>query len=261
MSCAAKKAMSRPGRKDAFVARYATKGKNTGKDNNFFGHKHTKDTIQKLSKMDKSHLKTASFKKKMSQVTAGPRNPMYGKTCFDIWKSKYGEKEAQEKLKKTKAKLSNAFSGSNNPMYGKPSPQGAGCGWSGWYKNWYFRSLKELSYVIKIIEPTGRQWEGGESLHIKYTSWDGRERTYSPDFIVGNDVVEVKPCRLASSLTVRLKQKAAEEYCRQNNLSYIITDVKSLTDDEIRCLHQNGTIVFIDRYEKMYKLKYQSDHL
>ena len=33
-------------------------------------------------------------------------------------------------------------------MYGRFSPRGSGNGWSGWYKEWYFRSLLELSYMI-----------------------------------------------------------------------------------------------------------------
>ncbi len=38
--------------------------------------------------------------------------------------------------------------GEGNNMYGRPSPQGSGNGWSGWYKERYFRSLRELMFLI-----------------------------------------------------------------------------------------------------------------
>ena len=47
--------------------------------------------------------------------------------------------------------MSASMSGEQNPMFGKQTPTGAGNGWSGWYKDWYFRSLGELSYVVNVL--------------------------------------------------------------------------------------------------------------
>ncbi|MBR4316812.1 MAG: hypothetical protein IKP65_07630 [Alphaproteobacteria bacterium] len=41
-----------------------------------------------------------------------------------------------------KKKYSEKSKGKNNPMYGKPAPKGSGNGVSGWYKGWFFRSLR-----------------------------------------------------------------------------------------------------------------------
>jgi len=46
-------------------------------------------------------------------------NPMFHTNLFNIWKEKYGEKEALNKIKDFKEKISITSSGKNNSMYGK----------------------------------------------------------------------------------------------------------------------------------------------
>ena len=148
--------------------------------------------------------------------------------------------------------------GKNNPMYGKPSPLGSGNGWSGWYKEWYFRSIKELSYVILVIEKNGWEWISAEKgLSIKYINYEGTPRTYRADFLIENKIlIEVKPKKLMGTINNKLKEKAAIEFCENNGYEYRIVDVKSLSKEQIISLYDSGKIKFIKRYEeKMKELK------
>lgn len=225
-----------------------------GSGNPFYGKKHSDETKEKISKVDKAYTKTAEFKEKSARH--GKKNGMYGKSIYNVWVDKYGKEEANSRMVKLKKKRSINASGKNNPMYGKPSPQGSGNGWSGWYKGWFFRSLKELSYVINIIEAKKLNWRTAETkdLRIKYIDYKGDERTYLADFLVEEkELIEVKPIRLKASLTVRLKQAAAEIFCKKMGFIYKIEDVDILKDEEIKELHIKKKIVFTKRYEKKYK--------
>ena len=111
-------------------------------------------------------------------------------------------------------------SGKNNPMYGKPSPQGSGNGWKGWYKGFFFRSLREACFMIRMDEE-GKEWKSGESISIPY-EFEGKSRTYHPDFIIGNKIIEIKPKRLINSSLILAKTKAAKNFCSQNGYEYEI---------------------------------------
>ena len=62
----------------------------------------------------------------------------------------YEQYYGPDKAKEIKSKL--GMFGPDNPQYGKPANYDSGAGWSGWYKNWYFRSIYELSFMINYIE-------------------------------------------------------------------------------------------------------------
>ncbi len=257
-SCAAQVTQNRPDVKEkrAIYSIYLKEAM-IGKGNPFFGRKHSKDTIAKIQKnRDKRTFKTKEFKDKMSKVTSGRNNPMYGRTYYDVWVEKYGKEEADKKMAILSKKKSLQTSGKNNPMYGKPSPQGSGNGWSGWYKDWFFRSIKELSYMINVIEVGDLKWRTAETndLAIKYISHDGNERTYRADFLIDEKtLVEVKPKKLMETpLNVR-KKEAAVKFCKKNNYEYSITDVKLLDINDMVSLYDNKQIKFTKRYEEKYK--------
>ena len=162
-SCAAKIVQNDPVHKEK-QAQYRRETYK-GEGNPFYGKKHTKETIAKIQKnRDLSPFKTKKFKDKMSLVTSGDKNGMYGRNVYGIWVEKYGEEEANKRMARAKIKWSKASSGKNNPMYGKPTPNGSGNGWSGWYKGWFFRSIKELSYMINIIE--ARNYNGEQQRQM-----------------------------------------------------------------------------------------------
>ena len=228
-----------------------------GAGNPFYGKKHSQEAKDKIGSIDRSYTKTKEFKDK--SVRVGTDNGMYGKSVYGVWVKKYGEKEANKKEKELNKKRSVNAKGKNNLMYGKLTPQGAGNGWSGWYKGWFFRSLRELSYMVKEIEEKNKQWRTAETkdLRMKYIDYKGDERTYIADFLVEEkDLIEVKPEKLRSSLIVRLKAEAARKFCKEKGLTYKIESIKILTKEKIRKLHDNKMIKFTDRYEKMYNEKY-----
>jgi hypothetical protein len=231
----------------------------TGDKNPFYGKKHTKETIEKQSKIKigKKHGKETI--KKMKLLFGGDKNPMYGKPLYNIWLDKYGVDVANEKMLSYKEKHSNNMKGDKNPMYGKPSPNGSGNGWSGWYNGWYFRSIRELTYMVKIIERFNLKWVSGESnkYKIEYIDYKGNKRNYFPDFIINEKyVIECKPKKMWNSDSVIRKTEAALRYCKKNGLIYKKIDIGTLTNLEIKSLYENGDIKFLPRYEKKYNERF-----
>lgn len=217
------------------------------------GKKYTEEELfrhrERMKKVDRSYLKTEDRRKKISNMNSGKNNPMFGKTVYEVWIKKYGKEEADKKmlLKISKQKQNN--SGSGNPMYGKASPNGSGNGWKGWYKNFFFRSLRELTYMLQL-EENGIIWKSAESIRIPYICPLGKNKTYSPDFLVDNKLIEIKPIRLQKSPLVLAKKYAAEKYCSTNNLIYKIVDVKIDSDLINKYI---GDIKFMGNYEEKYK--------
>lgn len=223
-----------------------------GKNNGFYGKNHTETTKQKIkdnNKKNKDVWKTEEFRQKMSKVTSGSNNPNYGVSNYSRWLEKYGKIEADKRLQEYKEKQSKLNSGESNPMYGKPSPKGSGVGWKGWYKNHFFRSLRELTFMLEM-EENKIQWKSAESIRIKYKCPLGNNRTYSPDFLVGNRLIEIKPVRLQESPSVLLKTEAGKRYCEENNLLFEIVDVDI---DSVLIDKYMSDIKFTDNYKEKYK--------
>lgn len=257
-SCAAKKRIEMYG---STITKLNEDVRNGRRKNGFFGKSHSVETIQKLKETDKSYTKTPEFRKKISNVTQGESNPMYGKNFYMIWVEKYGKDIADEKLQTYKKNMSKKNVGESNPMYGKPAPVGSGNGWSGWYKNWYFRSLLELSYMINVIERFNIEWESAEkkSLTVEYTNCLGNKRTYQADFLLNKKyLVEIKPKRLRNTADNLLKKEAANNFCLKNNLIYKVTSCQALTNDELKNLIETKKIILTKRYYEKYKDTFSS---
>jgi len=235
-----------------------------GKDNFNKMHNKMKSGEIKYGFAGKNHSEES--KKRISESTSlaylegrldisGKSNPMYGKSNPSPFKGKsLDDIHGKDKAALIRKKLSIASSGKNNAMYGKPSPMGSGNGWSGWYKGWYFRSIKELSYMVLVIERFNIPWENGElkKYEISYTI-NGKNRTYRPDFILNYKyMIECKPKSLWNSYEVSIKTKAAIDFCEKNGLVYKLIDPIKLSDDDIKTLRLNNSIKFLDRYEKKF---------
>ena len=193
----------------------------------------------------------------MSNATSGKNNPMYGKTVYNSWLTKYGKKIADEKLINLKKKISKSTSGKNNPMYGKSSPKGSGNGWSGWYKNFYFRSLLELSYLINVIERFKFKWISAEKkkYRIKYKDSNNVEKTYVADFILNDKyMIEIKPKKLMKTKSNLEKFSAAKRFCKDNDLIFKVIEPKKLDKKIIDNLYKNNLIKFIKKYDERYKI-------
>jgi hypothetical protein len=227
------------------------KGQGAGIANPFYGHKHTDETRAKFKKRDLSYRQEDWYRELMSKATAGDKNPMAGRSVYEVWVEKYGKEEADKRKAAWLVKQKANSTGERNPMYGKPSPQGSGVGWKGWYRGLFFRSLKELSYMVDLDEQKV-VWVSGESLSIPYIDPLGTKRTYRPDFLVGLRMVEIKPTKLKASRVVRLKQAAAETYCVEHGLLYEMVDPKLLAEVQIKALREAGLVKFTERYEAKF---------
>lgn len=77
--------------------------------------KHSKKTKEKIrnSHIGKKH--SDESKKKMSEShlnkNTGDKNPMYGKSIYEVWVEKYGREEADNREKKRREKLSKSLKG------------------------------------------------------------------------------------------------------------------------------------------------------
>jgi hypothetical protein len=202
---------------------------------------------------------------KIAKHSRGSKNNMFGKNyqthgLIKFAKSLLGKTNKEiygdEKSLNIKDKLSKASSGENNPMYGKPSPKGSGNGWAGWYKGWYFRSLRELSFMINVIERFKFNWRSAEkaNLKIKYLDYKRNSKTYMADFLInGKYLVEIKPKKLHGSDLTQRKAKAAMEFCNNNGLKYKLLDSSILSKEKIIELIKTNQIKFIKRYEQRVK--------
>lgn len=183
----------------------------------------------------------------------GEKNPMSGKTVYDIWLMKHGKEEADKRNEEASVRKSIASRGSNNSMYGKPAPHGSGGGWSGWYKDWFFRSLLELSYVIGVLEKEGHKWISLDTdfrYKIQY-EFGGVVRTYRADFLVDDKImVEVKPLRLMNTPQNIAKRKAAEKFCNKHGFEYRVVDIRLLDTTMIKQLWTDKIIKFSSKWEK-----------
>ncbi|MFW6129632.1 MAG: NUMOD3 domain-containing DNA-binding protein [Atribacterota bacterium] len=107
------------------------KEKYRGENNPFFGKKHsdrTKNHLKTQRAKNNYIYKTLDFADKISKVTSGKNNPMYGRNCYDVWVNKYGEDVARRKQAELNQKRSNNAKGSKNSMFGKTAPKGSGGG-------------------------------------------------------------------------------------------------------------------------------------
>lgn len=225
-----------------------------GKKNSFYGKKHKNESKIKMAS-DRSFMQTIEYKKKMSKVMTG-RN--LGINIYDIWVQSYGKEEADIKLENLKKKRSLNAIGCKNPMYGKPSPHGSGNGWSGWYKDWYFRSIKELSYMINVIEKQKLSWRSAEitDYKIPYLDFNNQLRNYYADFIINEiKLVEIKPVRLHNTPLVMLKKQAAEKFCLKKGMTYELLDIKPVSYEELYILHRKKELVFLKKYEEKFLSK------
>ena len=241
--------------------------------NHFFGTKKQIYCPDCLHKLASKHFKRdgnggiiqkRTQEERIEQIRHGIiKNPMYGRSVYSVWLEKYGKEEADRRNKEMQRKKSEKSSGKNNPMYGKPAPKGSGNGISGWYKGWYFRSLRELSYMVNVIEKEGHEWRSLDNtpdFRIKYLDKDGHERSYCPDFLIDNKiVVEIKPERLQQLDLVVRKQNAAIMYCKTRNLVHIITDVEILDFSIIEKMVNDGVVRLTDKSLKKFN-QYQRKH-
>jgi hypothetical protein len=234
--------------------------KHRGNASPFFGKHHSEKTKKLLRDLRKDEtydekFRTNEYREKQRQGSIGKNNPMHGKNLHDVWVEKYGKEIADQKQLELNKKRSIQMKGKGNNMYGKPSPNKAGKGISGRYKDFYFRSLRELYYIITYLEPNNLPIISAErkDLQIPYTNYDGAERTYRADFLVGNTLVEVKPKKLKDTPLIKLKEEAAKKFCEEHNMIYKIEYIEIVDYSKINDLYKNGLITIDDKKKKNFE--------
>jgi hypothetical protein len=183
---------------------------------------------------ENADAKMEEFRKKISAVTAGEKNPMHGRNDqiqtlvnrnrarLGVTNSQfYGEKKAAE----ISRKISSATAGEKNPAYGKVYARG-GRSVKGYYKGKFFRSLLEYSFM-KHLESTGFSLDDidYECFIVPWVNEEGTNRTYRPDFYnpASKTVYEVKQSYALSSCN--LKHEAAQSYFDDRGLTFkVVTE-------------------------------------
>jgi len=214
-----------------------------------------KRALKNNANCDKCAMASEKYIDTQRNGSLGKNNPMHGKSLHDVWVEKYGKDIADQKQLELNKKRSVQMKGKRNNMYGKPSPSKTGKGISGRYKDFYFRSLRELYYIITYLEPNNLPIISAErkDLEVPYTNYDGAERTYRADFLVGNTLVEVKPKSLKDTPLIKLKEEAAKKFCEERNMIYEIEYIEISDYSKINDLYKNGLITIDEKKKEKFE--------
>lgn len=224
----------------------------TGKDSPNYGKSISDEQKEKISKSLKLTFSSGEYFQKRSEYAKKNSWMMKDANIHNFWIEKYGIEEADKRMAAMKEKHSKNATGKNNNMYGKPTPKKAGNGWSGWYKDHFFRSLRELSYIL-YMEENNIEWKSAENIRIPYVNYDGSERTYSPDFLVEDKkIVEIKPKKLINSPLVKLKTEALAKYCEENDLEYDVIDFEICDFIKLTKLLDNNNLKLTEKTLEKY---------
>lgn len=173
---------------NVFYSRDCKKNAYGGEGNPFFNKTHSQKTkdILRQKNVGKTYSAEVNAKKSLPKE----KNGMFGRRNYDVWLEKYGEVIAKEKEAAANAKKGR--NGKLNGMYGRSPGKKAGNSIKCWYKEFYCRSLTELSFIVNYCERFHLTCATAETDVFRVTLPNGS--TYKPDFIVnGKYVVEVKP--------------------------------------------------------------------
>ena len=120
---------------------------------------------------------------------------------------------------------------------------------SGWYKNVFFRSSLELSFLINNPNKIFESCEN-KKYSIRYKLND-KYKTYYPDYTDGHFIYEIKPSGLVEHNKIKLD--AAKNIYGDRFI--LITEKESpyVTKNIIQHLIKNGEIILISNSEKIFK--------
>lgn len=98
-------AKNNKGRKHTEEWKQQLRERNSGKNNPFYGQKHSSEAKEKISKKNTGKERSEEYKKKMSVAMGGENNPFYGKKHTDESRAKISQNHADH-------------SGEKNPNFG-----------------------------------------------------------------------------------------------------------------------------------------------
>ncbi len=152
--------------------------------------------------------------------------------------------------------------GEKNPMFGKSAPKGSGNGISGFYRDYYFRSLLEY-YYMKMMESQGITFicndvsrkKNLDKIVIKLPSG----KNYIPDFVLPecSKIVEIKSSYNLSQKDTQEKIRSLGEFCRLNSMTCQVLTEKDITQD-INVLREDfrNSLLVIDKGKLDRFMKY-----
>jgi hypothetical protein len=150
--------------------------------------------------------------------------------------------------------------GNLNIQWGKDAPKGSGIGVQGHIyvdgELLYFRSSLELRVFIYLMR-NGIIFS--PSKHVIRYMYNGVERNYHPDIVIGNSIYEIKPSSLITLEKNVLKEESLKNYCTGYGLifgGYITEktyDLSLVCLKDILILIEEGTITMTNK--QLEKLK------
>lgn len=208
-----------------------------GRKNPFYGQKHSQKTLAKIS--GSKHYLWKGGQKKC--ISCGKEKGWKGIRCKKCY------------IKDGVAK------GKGNPMYGKPSPVGSGNGWGGWLDGIYFRSIHELSYLYYLIE-NKVIFENAEKkkFAIPYIDSENNQRNYFADYIVGKEIIEIKPLALINTKSNQSKIIGAKLWAKKHSMVYKIKTPQILELKLMKYLADNQRLKFLPKYQTKFKILCQN---
>lgn len=171
----------------------------------------------------------------------GKNNPMFGKSCYSMWKETLTPQEAKMKIDKTNKLKSISHIGEKNAMFGKPSPNGSGRGRSGRWYNLHFRSLLELAF-LELFFNTHKYLPISAEVGIYKIQLDNN-KNYFADFIdKSGNFYEIKPMRLVNTPENTHKFLKARELLGDKFLVITDENLPNYRDIHLR-LHQFNELI------------------
>lgn len=228
----------------------------SGKDNPFYGKRHSKEMKNKMSlaakerQSKRSESEKLEFKIKMRDVYEKHHAGKPRLSHHEYWRLKYDEDEVEELIAKESERKSRASSGKNNPMYGRPSPGGSGVGWKGWLDGKFFRSLRELRFMLDNPSAISAETNDWRAKFI----WLNNDRTTVADFLILErmEVHECKPTRLHGTPLVQEKARAMRALAESRGWSFFLTDPGIVQYDDLKALIQEGRVRLTEKSKEIF---------
>lgn len=137
--------------------------------------------------------------------------------------------------------------GSENGMYGRPSPLKSGAAYSGYYKEYLFRSLPEY-YFIKYNEDKGIK-SAEKDFAIKLTNG----KTYHPDFVIGKTIYEIKADYMMNNPETIQKVKELGEAFPEYEIKLIsASSIKPLDKETILSDIKNNNLRIVSNKQERF---------
>ncbi len=232
-----------------------------GEKNPFYGKTHTTECMERMKKTSLESEKRKDFWKRQQTDEFRTKLSQSLKTCttnkgkgyYKAWIRDYGLEKANQMKKELNERKGKEAKGKR---LGVPPKHGIACGngWSGWYKEYFFRSLGELSFIINVIERFGFSAISAENQKYKVRYFiDGSERNYFPDFVLNEKyVVECKPKKLQEISHNKIKFEAAQSKFEEDGLIFKVVDIPIINFDILLDLYERNLIKFAKKTDEKF---------